>query len=211
MNPYIQVDASSPIQLPKKIVICGCPYSGKTSLIRRFLCNSFVEEYSKTNSIDVIPSSIFFGEVIIHYNIWDFPNWEINKDIVNRYMSKTDAAVVVFDNSIESYQYCLKWIDVLHQVYPETRIFAIQNKNDLIKNYDNKWIIQCINELKLKEVPYYQVSSKSGYNVKNCFNEILKKLFDISTTTPLIDPLETQEVPEKKYYCKNWFCSYQQL
>ncbi|WEU40376.1 MAG: GTP-binding protein [Candidatus Odinarchaeum yellowstonii] len=54
-----------------KIILLGDPGVGKTSLIRRFVQNSFEAEYKATIGVDIMAKTVQLSNVTVKLSLWD--------------------------------------------------------------------------------------------------------------------------------------------
>ncbi|EYC44214.1 hypothetical protein Y032_0468g2008 [Ancylostoma ceylanicum] len=144
-----------------RLLICGGSGTGKSSLLSSF---SFEGGGSEGTSV------LKLDDENIRIDIRKKDKWQ------REYVSEFDAVVVVFAaDDFKSFEYAL---EIVHSVQncDFLPVVVIENKIDLIDNYDfqNKEIIE--NAMKQARIRLYRVSAKDNFNVMHPFAYVLEKL-----------------------------------
>jgi len=162
------------MKLSKKVVLIGHFGVGKSSLIRRFVENTFTEDYKVTIGVHILKKDIQIPETNkdVTLVIWDL---EGNDDITNTrpsYLIGTHGFIYVFDltrpNTYKNLEFDL---DYIKERYPNLPVKVIGNKKDLVTNEfikENKEIF--------KQYVDLYTSAKTGKNVEEVFNQLAKSL-----------------------------------
>ena len=116
-----------------KIVFLGDQSVGKTSIIHRFIYDSFEENYQATIGIDFMSQKMYVEDKIIILNLWDTAGQERFKSLIPSYIKDAAAAIISYDitnrNSFNSVQ---KWIeDAKNLRADDVFLFLVGNKSDL--------------------------------------------------------------------------------
>lgn len=80
-----------------KVVFLGDQSVGKTSIIHRFIYDSFDENYQATIGIDFMSHKMYVEDKIIILNLWDTAGQERFKSLIPSYIKDSAVAIVVFD------------------------------------------------------------------------------------------------------------------
>ncbi|WGD36077.1 GTP-binding protein [Olleya sp. YS] len=162
------------MKISKKIVLIGHFGVGKSSLIRRFVENTFSEDYKVTIGVHVLKKEITIPKSNddITLVIWDL---EGNDDITNTrpsYLIGTSGFLYVFDmtrpTTYENLEFDLNYIK---ERYPNIPMKIIGNKKDLVTND----FIKQNNDVFGRFVDFY-TSAKSGKNVEEVFYNLAQTL-----------------------------------
>ena len=163
-----------------KIILLGDVCVGKTSIIGRYINNSFEEKYKctiqaecKTKIIDID------SNIAVKMNIWDTCGQEKFRILTKQYYRESHGAIIVFDlTNRKSFEYVKNWIEELHKYAPENvSILIVGNKSDLtlekkVNMIEIKKLIETHNFL------YYDVSAKNGNNISLAFDKIRAEILD---------------------------------
>ncbi|XP_051944974.1 ras-related protein Rab-41 isoform X1 [Xyrauchen texanus] len=160
-----------------KLVFLGEQSVGKTSLITRFMYDSFDNTYQATIGIDFLSKTMYLEDRTIRLQLWDTAGQERFRSLIPSYIRDSAAAVVVYDiANLNSFQQTSKWIDdVRTERGSDVIIMLVGNKTDLA---DKRQISVEAAEKKARElnVLYIETSAKAGYNVKQLFRRVAAAL-----------------------------------
>ncbi|XP_059680595.1 ras-related protein Rab-41 isoform X2 [Gavia stellata] len=150
-----------------KLVFLGEQSVGKTSLITRFMYDSFDNTYQATIGIDFLSKTMYLEDRTIRLQLWDTAGQERFRSLIPSYIRDSAVAVIVFDiTNLNSFQQTSKWIDdVRTERGSDVIIMLVGNKTDLA---DKRQITTEEGEQRAKElnVMFIETSAKTGYNVK---------------------------------------------
>ncbi|KAG8510356.1 Ras-related protein Rab-6B [Galemys pyrenaicus] len=140
---------------------------GKTSLITRFMYDSFDNTYQATIGIDFLSKTMYLEDRTVRLQLWDTAGQERFRSLIPSYIRDSTVAVVVYDiTNLNSFQQTSKWIDdVRTERGSDVIIMLVGNKTDLA---DKRQITIEEGEQRAKElsVMFIETSAKTGYNVK---------------------------------------------
>ncbi|TWW74895.1 ras-related protein Rab-6A isoform X2 [Takifugu rubripes] len=166
-----------------KLVFLGEQSVGKTSLITRFMYDSFDNTYQATIGIDFLSKTMYLEDRTIRLQLWDTAGQERFRSLIPSYIRDSAAAVVVYDiTNVNSFQQTTKWIDdVRTERGSDVIIMLVGNKTDLA---DKRQITTEEGEQRAKEmsVLFIETSAKAGYNVKQLFRRVAAALPGMDTT-----------------------------
>lgn len=157
----------------RKIVILGQFGVGKSSLMRRFLLNTFSDEYRTTLGVQIKKKEITLPSgQSISLIIWDLEGFSSVSKTRSSYLLGSDAFIYVFDITRSvTYAALPEDIKYIKGQFPDVLLKVVGNKLDLgdapeVKAY-----------LKLKSIDIHGfVSAKSGEGVEDLFMEIAESL-----------------------------------
>ncbi|XP_066496109.1 ras-related protein Rab-6B-like isoform X2 [Tiliqua scincoides] len=160
-----------------KLVFLGEQSVGKTSLITRFMYDSFDNTYQATIGIDFLSKTMYLEDRTIRLQLWDTAGQERFRSLIPSYIRDSAVAVIVFDiTNLNSFQQTSKWIDdVRTERGSDVIIMLVGNKTDLA---DKRQITTEEGEQRAKElsVMFIETSAKTGYNVKQLFRRVAAAL-----------------------------------
>jgi small GTP-binding protein len=148
-----------------KIVLVGHFGVGKTSLIRRFVDNSFSEEYLSTIGVSI--SKKLIGDATVM--IWDIEGHTEFKPIFKQYLMGAKGFIVVGDllreDTIEDIKSHIK---LCHEVVKDAPLCVALNKSDMPHSFMQE-DIQTIKKLSPFIVEVLKTSAKKGDAVEDLF------------------------------------------
>uniref|UniRef100_A0A3B4DAQ1 RAB6A, member RAS oncogene family n=1 Tax=Pygocentrus nattereri TaxID=42514 RepID=A0A3B4DAQ1_PYGNA len=168
-----------------KLVFLGEQSVGKTSLITRFMYDSFDNTYQATIGIDFLSKTMYLEDrtVSVRLQLWDTAGQERFRSLIPSYIRDSTVAVVVYDiTNVNSFQQTTKWIDdVRTERGSDVIIMLVGNKTDLA---DKRHITTEEGEQRAKEmnVLFIETSAKTGYNVKQLFRRVAAALPGMEST-----------------------------
>ncbi|KAI9812656.1 MAG: Ras- protein Rab-6B [Thelocarpon impressellum] len=158
---------------PKKFKV------GKTSLIRRFMYDSFDNMYQAITGIDFLSKTMHLEDRTVRLQLWDTAGQERLRSLIPSYVRDSSVAVVVYDISngdAKSFQNTRKWVDdVRGERGQDVIIVLVGNKTDL-NDKREVTTAQDEEEAKKHSLMFIETSAKVGHNVKNLSRRIAQGL-----------------------------------
>ncbi|CAO3692193.1 unnamed protein product [Rhizopus stolonifer] len=172
-----------------KLVFLGEQSVGKTSLITRFMYDTFDNTYQATIGIDFLSKTMYLDDRTIRLQLWDTAGQERFRSLIPSYIRDSSVCVVVYDitsksNNLvkmehshyqlgrSSFMNTSKWIDdVRAERGTDVIIVLVGNKTDL---NDKRQVTVEEGEKKAKDynIMFIETSAKAGYNIKAMFRKI---------------------------------------
>ncbi|CAI5446222.1 unnamed protein product [Caenorhabditis angaria] len=181
-------DAANPLK-KFKLVFLGEQSVGKTSIITRFMYDSFDNTYQATIGIDFLSKTMYLEDRTIRLQLWDTAGQERFRSLIPSYIRDSSVAVVVYDiTNSSSFHQTTKWVDdVRTERGGDVIIVLVGNKTDLA---DKRQVTTEEGEKKARDlnVMFIETSAKAGYNVKQLFRKI-------ATALPGVVNEETSDQP----------------
>ncbi|KAJ1559716.1 Ras- protein Rab-6A [Cladochytrium tenue] len=166
-----------------KLVFLGEQSVGKTSLITRFMYDTFDNTYQATIGIDFLSKTMYLEDRTVRLQLWDTAGQERFRSLIPSYIRDSSVAVVVYDiTNRNSFQNTSKWVDdVRAERGNDVIIVLVGNKTDLS---DKRQVSTEEGEKRAKEfnVMFIETSAKAGYNVKALFRKIAQALPGMEST-----------------------------
>lgn len=164
-----------------KIIICGDPSVGKSSLILRFTNNAFRRHYIPTLGVHVSDKIFKIKDSYIQLVLWDIAGQQKFQTMRQQFYLGSDGLFLIFDlskaNSLESVS---NWYyDIQNQLKdrPVLTGFVIGNKRDLASESDG--ITEKGSDLaRYLNLGYIETSALTGENVERAFYTIAETLYD---------------------------------
>jgi small GTP-binding protein len=168
-------------EFSSKIIICGDYSVGKTSLIRRFIDNRFLENYISTIGVDITRKTVTLSkDCSVNFILWDIGG-QITQMAPYRkkFYTGANAAFIVFDKTRkESFVNIKVWLnDISKEVGARIPKIIVANKNDLTFDYQ----VTTAELAKLAEelgMEYIETSAKTGENVEDAFKYIAHRVIE---------------------------------
>merc|ERR1719428_2806588 len=116
-----------------KLVFLGEQSVGKTSLITRFMYDSFDNTYQATIGIDFLSKTMYLEDRTVRLQLWDTAGQERFRSLIPSYIRDSTVAVVVYDiTNRASFLNTTKWVeDVRTERGNDVIIILVGNKTDL--------------------------------------------------------------------------------
>jgi len=166
--------ATEPMKFSFKVVILGDGGVGKTSLLNRFVSDSFENDYKSTIGTSIMRVDYKIMEnVTVGFALWDLAGQQFFQKVRKMYLAGCQAALFVYDVTRPDTLNNLKnWQNELHAADThDIKSLMVGNKADLtdqrkVSFEEGKKVAD---ELGL---PYLETSAKTGENVKHAFGII---------------------------------------
>ncbi len=164
-----------------KIVILGDAAVGKTSLINKYVEQTFQEDYKPTLGANIIRKDVAIEKINAKCRLimWDLAGQEKYNVIRSMYFQGTLGALLVFDMTRNSTFESIpqKWLkDFKKYVKKEGAYILIGNKSDL---EDQRSVSTDQAERMAKElsaVDYIETSAKENLNVEKAFQDLVYQI-----------------------------------
>lgn len=153
-----------------KIVFLGEGAVGKTSLVGRFVYDSFEGDYLATIGTDIHLKMVQVDDVLVKLVIWDIAGQDNFAQLRKAYYMNASGAFLVFDTSrAETLERVDEWVDALYKVTGEIPLIICENKTDL-----ESVITQEVKDKVIKKhnVKMIKTSAKEDTNVEEAFLEM---------------------------------------
>lgn len=168
---------------PFKIVVLGEGRVGKTSLLRRYLTQSFDGKEASTQSAAYNDKTITIRGCKVQLSLWDTAGQERFHSLAPIYYRDADGALLVYDiTDAQSFERVAKWVKELKQVANnksgrQTCLCIVGNKMDLrgqaaVSAADSEAYAQSIGARAL------YASAKSGQGVEDAFSRLSEDVLD---------------------------------
>lgn len=156
-----------------KLVFLGDESVGKTSIITRFMYDTFDNAYKVTIGIDFVSKTMYLEDRIVRLQLWDTAGQERFRSLIPSYIRDSSVAIVCYDiTNRHSFNNIGQWLeDVRAERGNDVVILLVGNKSDLT---EKRQVSPEEGELKAKEsgVMFIETSAKSGANVKALFKKL---------------------------------------
>ncbi len=153
-----------------KIVFLGEGAVGKTSLVGRYVYDSFEGDYLATIGTDIHVKIVDVKETRVKLVIWDIAGQDNFAQLRRAYYQNASGAFFVFDTTrTETIRRIDDWINALYAVTGEIPLVILENKTDLesgLEEDERQAVISKYN------TPILKTSAKEDVNVEEAFREV---------------------------------------
>jgi len=160
-----------------KLVFLGDQSVGKTSIITRFMYDTFDSTYQATIGIDFLSKTMYLEDRTVRLQLWDTAGQERFRSLIPSYIRDSSVAVVVYDiTNRSSFLNTSKWIDdVRTERGTDVVMMLVGNKTDLA---DKRQVSVEEGEARAKEhdIMFIETSAKAGFNIKALFRKVASAL-----------------------------------
>ena len=162
-----------------KLILIGNSGVGKSSIIQRYMKNTFEESYKCTIGVDFLMKTLNLNGKTVKLQLWDTAGQEKYKSMVASYYRGANVALVVFDiTSHASFDSLPVWIENYYKNGPEEKnIILIGNKKDM---EESRQVTQQEAEIfsETNNMMYFETSAKEGDNIEYIFTYAAEKLLE---------------------------------
>jgi len=198
-----------------KLVLIGDTSTGKTAASRRYTDNLFTNTVTSTG-IDYKNKMVHYKNRVIKVQVWDTAGQERYRCITSRFFRGASGVMIFYDiTSRRSFSNVGSWLDSINSsdVPENVKIMLVGCKSDL----EHKRTVQPHegeNLAKEYGIPFYEMSSKTGANVEECFSKMVVQTLtsvmnrrdhaaSIVEKTTTDKPVSLENPPLKKPCCSH--------
>ncbi len=159
-----------------KLSVVGDGNVGKTTLIIRYTEKRFRESYIPTIGVQWTKKELIYDGAQVNLILWDVAGQNKFREVRSRFYAGSNAAIIVFDvTNLISFDHVENWYYELKRYCGDIPFLLLGNKIDLV---DERIVTTDIIEpiTKKLNLPYFETSAKTGENVIDMFNLIIKKI-----------------------------------
>ena len=166
-----------------KVVLVGEASVGKTSIIQRYIDNSFSENNSSTIGLSYVSKKLSIDKKNFRLDIWDTAGQERYRALTKVFFVDSQICLLVFDITKKQTFEDIKnfWIKELENVSSSNNIILglVGNKCDLS---DNEEIIdsEIINYAQTIKAQYFKVSALAGDGINELFEDLTKSYYELN-------------------------------
>ena len=173
-----------------KVCLLGEGSVGKTSIIGRYVENTFSENYLPTIGIRTSKKNVIVNspesqqDINLDFIIWDIMGQVSFRKILHpAYLRGAKAAVMVCDlTRRETYENLDYWIHSLLEEWQLVPMIFVANKSDLNDSFEIK-TRELVSLASSYDSPFFTTSAKSGNNIEDMFKTLGKEIIKDSEET----------------------------
>ena len=171
-----------------KVVMLGSEYSGKTSLVQRYIANEFHGNlYQNTIGASYTSKDFNINLRKVRMGIWDTAGAERYHAISKIYYRNCRAAVICFDpTDQDSFKKLRYWVTEVKKSSAKAKIYIVKTKMDLFEDGKQKSVVDQndVNDLVQEfDAKMFETSAKTGENVKELYYDIAQDYVNDPTTS----------------------------
>ncbi|MFX1424899.1 MAG: Rab family GTPase [Promethearchaeota archaeon] len=162
-----------------KVIVSGDGGVGKTSFLNRLIHNNFDPNSELTKGVDFFSKDVSINGYEYNFVMWDFAGQDQFKKLLSDFVNGSLAAFILFDlsrfNTLEGVE---EWITTLNH-FGNIPAYIIGTKSDIINMNEAHIFDDYISEIIRNNkniIGYSKISSKTGFNVKQAFSNLINSL-----------------------------------
>ena len=162
-----------------KITLIGEESVGKTSIMKRYCCNSFNDSCLSTNVMDSRSKTISFKNENIILNIRDTPGHKKYRPLLYNYIKSSDAIILTYDLSDKStFDNLSNFLSSLNACVNggEKLWFLVGNKCECDIEFRKVSYNEGLSFAEKNNMTFHEVSAKTGKGIDKLFEDIIDKL-----------------------------------
>jgi small GTP-binding protein len=159
-----------------KVVFLGDPAVGKTSLVGRYVYDSFEHDYLATIGTDIHVKLVDLGDISVKLVVWDIAGQDNFTQLRKAYFQNASGAFFVFDTTRpETLDRIDDWLSALHDVTGTIPLVMCENKIDLISEVSRERVDKVVEKY---DVDFVRTSAKEDTNVEEAFIKMTKEMIE---------------------------------
>jgi len=159
-----------------KLVFLGEGAVGKTSLVGRYVYDSFEGDYLATIGTDIHVKTVQLEDTAVKLVVWDIAGQDDFAQLRKAYYQNASGAFFVYDcTRPETLSRIDEWVKTLHDVTDKIPLVLLENKIDLDSKVDPKEIEKTVKKYGLT---FVRTSAKEDTNVEEAFKQITREILE---------------------------------
>ena len=160
-----------------KCLLIGDAGVGKSSILERYVNNTFVNNNLSTVGVDYFTKYVRLDTSVIKLQIWDLAGQMNYRNIIHSYYRNAEILFYVFDKgNRDSFSHFERWIEDFRDRLFEIHIVIVGNKCDV--EYPCVSTEEAIDLANKYEAQYYETSAKDNINIREIFENTVQLLHD---------------------------------
>ena len=188
-----------------KVLLLGDSSVGKTCVLLRYCDKTFQEAHLSTIGLDYrLKTMTLENGKNIKLQIWDTAGQDRFRAITKNYYKGANGIILIYDvTNLQTYENVKNWINqIREEANPNVVIYLAGNKIDVneelrvVRTEEGQKIADEYN------LPFYETSAKSGININEIFEDLVKKVDEIYSKLEV----PKKQIKNKLYTAKKKGC-----
>ncbi|MFW9911521.1 MAG: Rab family GTPase [Candidatus Thorarchaeota archaeon] len=159
-----------------KLVFLGEGAVGKTSLVGRYVYDSFEGDYLATIGTDIHVKTVQVDETMVKLVVWDIAGQDDFAQLRKAYYQNASGSFFVFDcTRPETLERIGEWVEALYGVTKTIPLVLVENKIDLECKIDSAEIEKIVKKYGFTHV---RTSAKEDTNVEEAFIQMTREILE---------------------------------
>ncbi|CAG9321630.1 unnamed protein product [Blepharisma stoltei] len=170
-----------------KVLLIGDSSVGKTSVLLRYVDDTYNPEFQTTIGVDFKISTMELQGKVIKLQLWDTAGQDRFKNIVASYYRGAQGVILMYDITNQaSFQNIKNWYnETLNHLQSSTPKLLVGNKLDLASQRTVK-LAEAQELADRLSMSYIETSAKNSQNVRLAFETLTRSMLNqVSTTEPM--------------------------
>ncbi len=161
-----------------KLILGGDGAVGKTSMVHRFVEDTFQSDYKGTIGVSIMKKQCNFEGLgtSVRFVIWDLAGQTQFKRVRKSYLANAEVGILVYDvTRRETYDNITDWYEEIKKVCSKISLILVGNKIDLedqreVNMEEGQRLADNLN------ISYIETSAKTGENINDSFEILALKM-----------------------------------
>ena len=177
-------------KLQLKILLFGDSSARKTEIVKKYTVNRSNVSQLTTSGIgaDHNEQVIYIDKYEIKMDIWDTLGQERYRSINKSFYKNADGIIFAYNIAdYSSFDHIKKWIRLINERDIKCKYILCGNRADLGEEKKRQITIEELKKFGEKlEIPFYEICSKTGYNLNEAFHKLVEMIMENKTEVQLI-------------------------
>ena len=170
-NMIIVEASTTKTEYKVKIIVAGDGGVGKTSLLNRYVTDTFMEVMKMTIGTGFFTQVIETEDSIVGLQLWDFGGEKRFRFILPSYCKGAHGVILAFDmNDFTTLMNLDEWLQIIRENTKTPISFLVGTKVDVAGILDENFIQEYLQKNQLTK--FIPTSAKTGENVDRLFEEL---------------------------------------